>query len=298
MAKSKNKGGRTGSATVVGISLLLFLLGVFAYILATLTTSADTMKEQLVVDILFREEAREVDILKMEKELSAMPHVLAAQYVSKASAKALMMERLGDDSFDILDGANPLRPSIAVNLASDYVNADSAMSFQNKVLSGNEHVIEDVSYDSTQFLELTNTFSWLRLIILTIGAILLFIAMALINNTIRLTVYSKRFTIKTMQLVGAKPSFIRRPFLYNALGQGLLSGIIAVGLLVVFGYFFGQISPGQIDRITANEVQLQKEFKIFALLFGGIILLGIFVSWVSTYFALSKYIWIKTEKLY
>ena len=174
MAKSKNKLGRTGSSTVVGISLLLFLLGVFAYILTTLTASADTMKEQLVVDILFREEAREVDILKMEKELAAMPHVLAAQYVSKDSAKALMMERLGHDSFDILDGANPLRPSIAVNLASDYVNADSAMSFQEKVLSGNEHVIEDVSYDSTQFLELTKTFSWLRFIILTIGGILLF----------------------------------------------------------------------------------------------------------------------------
>jgi len=166
------------------------------------------------------------------------------------------------------------------------------------VLSGNEHVIEDVSYDSTQFIELTNTFSWLRFIILTIGGILLFIAMALINNTIRLSVYSKRFTIKTMQLVGAKPSFIRRPFLLNALGQGLLSGIIAVGLLVAFGYFFGQISPGQIERITASDAQLQKEFQIFAQLFGGIILLGIFVSWISTYFALSKYIWIKTEKLY
>ena len=298
MAKSKNKLGRTGSSTVVGISLLLFLLGVFAYILTTLTTSADTMKEQLVVDILFRKEAREVDILKMEKELAAMPHVLAAQYVSKDSAKALMMERLGHDSFDILDGANPLRPSIAVNLASDYVNADSAMSFQEKVHSGNQHVIEDVSYDSTQFLELTKTFSWLRFIILTIEGILLFMAMALINNTIRLSVYSKRFTIKTMHLGGAKPSFIRRPFLFNALGQGLLSGIIAVGLLVVFGYFFGQISPGQIERITTSEVQLQKEFQIFATLFGGIILLGIFVSWVSTYFALSKYIWIKTEKLY
>ncbi len=200
MAKSKSKLGRTGLSTVVGISLLLFLLGVFAYILTTLTASADAMKEQLVVDILFREEAREVDILKMEKELAAMPHVLTAQYVSKDSAKALMMERLGHDSFDILDGANPLRPSIAVNLASDYVNADSATSFQNTVLSGNEHVIEDVSYDSTQFIELTNTFSWLRFIIFTIGGILLFIAMALINNTIRLirlfqTIYNKNHAI-------------------------------------------------------------------------------------------------------
>ena len=298
MAKNKNKLGRTGTSTVIGISLLLFLLGVFAYILMILTTSADKMKEQLVVDILFREEAREVDILKMEKELAAMPHVLTAQYVSKDSAKALMMERLGHDSFDILDGANPLRPSIAVNLASSYVNVDSADSFKNTVLNGNEHVIEEVSYDQTQFTELSSTFSWLRFVILTIGAILLFIAMALINNTIRLSVYSKRFTIKTMQLVGAKPSFIRRPFLLNAIGQGFLSGVIAVGLLVGFGYLFAEVSPAQIERISSSEVQLQKEFQIFATLFGGIILLGIFVSWVSTYFALSKYIWIKTEKLY
>lgn len=294
----KNKLGSTGTSTVIGISLLLFLLGIFAYVLLLLTDSADKMKEQLVVDILFREEAREVDILKMEKELAAMPYVLTAQYVSKDSAKALMMERLGHDSFDILDGANPLRPSIAVNLTSDYVNADSAESFKTSVLKGNEHVIEEVSYDNTQFAELSTTFSWLRLMILIIAGVLLFIAMALINNTIRLAVYSKRFTIKTMQLVGAKPSFIRRPFLLNAIGQGFLSGVIAIGLLVGFGYVFAEISPGQIERISTSEVQLQKEFQIFALLFSGIVLLGIFVSWISTYLALSKYIWIKTEKLY
>ncbi len=283
---------------MVGISLLLFLLGIFSYILALSTSTAESIKEQLMVDIDFREDAREVDILKMEKELAAKPYVLSAQYVSKDSSKALMMRQMGDETFDILDGSNPIKPSIAVNLSAEYVNVDSAKKFEENIMSGNEHLIEDVYYNEKQFMELSDNFKNIKVFILILAGLLVLITMALINNTIRLAVYSKRFTIKTMQLVGAKPGFIRRPFLLSAIGQGFLSGIIAVLLLIGFGYLLLEINPDWGKSLTRSEAQLQKEFQIFAYLFGGIVLIGMFISWISTYFALSKYIWIKTDKLY
>lgn len=300
MSKNKRHKSSTGTATstVVGISLLLFLLGIFAYVLVLSNGVAQRSKEQLEVDVLFRDLASEADILKMEKELSSRSYVLMAKYVSKDSAKAIMMKLYGDETFDILGGENTMQPSISVQLASDYINVDSARNFKTNLLNGNEYLIEDVSYNESQLSEINTVFTNLKYVVLAIGVLLLFVAMALINNTIRLAVYSKRFTIKTMQLVGAKPSFIRRPFLLNAIGQGFISGVIAVLLMILFGYAFKDFDPGSIARISASEEQLKQELTIFILLFSGIIFLGIFISWVSTFFALSKYIWIRTEKLY
>ena len=290
--------GSTTTSTVIGISLLLFLLGIFAYVLIISNGVAERSKQQLEVDVIFREIASEADILKMEKELSSRPYILNAKYISKDSAKALTMKLMGDETFDILGDDNPMPPSIAVQLSSEYVNADSAKSFKTQLMNGNEYIIEDVAYNESQLLEINNVFTNLKYWVISIGLLLLFVAMALINNTIRLAVYSKRFTIKTMQLVGAKPSFIRRPFLLNSIGQGFISGVIAVCLLILFAYFFKDFDPGAIARISASEDQLHQELIVFIWLFGGIVFLGIFISWISTFFALSKYIWIKTEKLY
>lgn len=300
MTKTKRykRSGATAASTVVGISLLLFLLGLFAYVLVLSNGVAQRSKEQLEVDILFRDVVNEPDILKMEKELSARSYVLTAKYVSKDSAKALMMKLYGDETFDILGGENTMQPSISVQLSSEYINVDSAQKFKENLIKGNEYIIEDIAYNESQLTEINDVFTNLKYVVLGIGILLLLVAMALINNTIRLAVYSQRFIIKTMQLVGAKPSFIRRPFLFKAIGQGFLSGIIAVGLMILCAYLFKEFDPGAIARISASEAQLQKEITIFAFLFGGIILLGIFISWISTFFALSKYIWIKTEKLY
>jgi cell division transport system permease protein len=285
-------------STVLGMSLLLFLLGLLVLAIWGYDNLEKEAKKTAHVDIFFREDAKEVDVLKMEKELSAQEHVRLAKYVSQDSAKALMMQRMGEDAFDILDGANPFRASIAVHLNPEYIHLDSVEHFKQKVISGNEMLIESVDYDKKQFSEISDTFKSLRIIVLVVAFVLLFICIALIYNTIRLAVFSKRFTIRTMQLVGAKTSFIRRPFLWSAIGQGFIAGMIAVILLVLFHFLLVKINPLYVSKIVENEQIFKNEMLNFGMIFGGIIAVGVIISYISTFFALHKYLWIKADKLY
>ncbi len=285
-------------STVLGMSLLLFLLGLLAYVLVITDKAASEIKEQLVVDVYFRDNAREVDVRKLEKELVALPYVISANYVSKDSAKALLMQQQGEDVFEILDGVNPLRQLIAVNLSSEYVNRDSAQAFKERILKGNEYIIDEVFYNQAHFLEIGKSFKKLEFFLLVAAGLLLIISILLINNTIRLAIYSKRFLIRTMQLVGAKSSFIRRPFLLKSLYQGFLAGVIAVLMLLALGYFLVDFNPETIVKATETKEELLKEYKIVGIIFGGMIVSGMLISYLSTFFALNKYLWIKSEKLY
>lgn len=285
-------------STVLGMSLLLFLLGLLGLVGVWWGNFEKEAKKDISVDIFFRDNAREVDVLKMEKELSTEVSVAQAKYVSPDSAKSLMMRNLGEESFDILDGANPLKASINVKFATAYIHLDSVKAFKERVLLGNEVLIESVDYNEKQFMEASGVFADQRLPMLVIAGILLFICVTLIFFTIRLAVFSKRFTIRTMQLVGAKSSFIRRPFLLGAIGQGFTAGIIAIILLMMFGIFLQNIFPSWIVNLTMSEEIFKEQMLIFAMIFSGLILLGIFISFFATYFALNRYIWIKTDKLY
>lgn len=285
-------------STVLGMSLLLFLLGLLAYVLVITDKAANEIKEQLVVDVYFRDNAREVDVRKLEKELVALPYVISANYVSKDSAKALLMQQQGEDVFEILDGVNPLRQLIAVNLSSEYVNRDSAQAFKERILKGNEYIIDEVFYNQAHFLEIGKSFKKLEFFLLVAAGLLLIISILLINNTIRLAIYSKRFLIRTMQLVGAKSSFIRRPFLLKSLYQGFLAGVIGVLMLLALGYFLMDFNPETIVKATETKEELLKEYKIVGTIFGGMIIGGMLISYLSTFFALNKYLWIKSEKLY
>jgi len=296
--KRVKKQRTTAFSTILGMSLLLFLIGIFAYIFIVSTGVSRRLKEQLQVDVFFREDVKEVDILKMSKEIASRTYVVSAQYVSKDSAKSLLLKELGKESFEVIEGVNPIHPSIAVNLSADYINPDSADSFKKSILSGNEHLIEEVYYSESQFAEISDAFGKFKYLIFILGVLLLLVAIALINNTIRLAVYAKRFTIKTMQLVGAKPGFIRRPFMIEALGQGFISGVIAVLLLLGCGYWFAGFDPGYIQRLSASEEVLNQQFFQYTILFISIVVLGVLISWFSTFIALSKYIWIKPEKLF
>ncbi|MBG14747.1 MAG: hypothetical protein CL853_00165 [Crocinitomicaceae bacterium] len=299
MKKSRHsKNNFTELSTIFGITLLLVLLGVFAYFMLSANEKAKDIKEQLSVDVLFHEEVAISEVLQIEKALSLKPYVKRAQFISKDSAKALMMKHVGGDAFDILDGANPIPPSIHVNLSSDYVNPDSAAVFSSRLLKGNEHLISEVSYSEAQFLEIGTVFKNFELILLIIAAILLFISVILINITIRLAVYSKRFTIRTMQLVGAKSSFIRRPFLFKAILNGFTSGLLAIIILVVLWKIFSNFNPDVVAQMSESEEILRQQLLNFGFIFGGILISGIFISLFSTFFALNRYIWVKSEKLY
>ena len=286
-------------STIFGMTLLLTLFGVFVYFMWTANKKSAEIKEQLRMDILFHETVDESIVRMMEKKLKSMDGIVKkALYVSKEDAQKLMLKHVGKDAFEILDGVNPLPSSIHVNLSSSYVNPDSAANFAAQITKGNEHIISEVAYNESQFLEIGTVFKNFELIMLFIAGVLLIIAILLIYNTIRLAVFSKRFMIRTMQLVGAKSFFIRRPFILKAFYQGLISAILAVLFLLSLWYSFTIINPNIISELSTDKFLLNNEILEFSVIAIGILITGILISVVSTYFALNKFIWVKSEKLY
>ena len=297
--KSHKSNSLAEISTIFGMTLLLTLFGVFVYFMWTANKKSSEIKEQLSLDILFHESVDESIVRMMEKKLISMEGIVKkALFVSKDDAQKIMLKHVGKDAFEILDGVNPLPSSIHVNLSADYVNPDSASSFASKVLKGNEHIISEVSYNESQFLEIGTVFKNFEFIMLFISAVLLVIAILLIYNTIRLAVFSKRFMIRTMQLVGAKSYFIRKPFIVRAFYQGLISSTLAVIFLLSLWYSFTYINPNIITELSSDNTALNQEIFDFSLLASGILLSGILISIISTYFALNKFIWVKSEKLY
>ena len=296
--KSYAKNNFTELSTIFGITLLLVLLGVFSHFMLNANEKAKEIKEQLSVDILFHDGVTVSEVLQIEKKLSLKSYVKKAQFISKDSAKSLMMKHVGTDAFDILDGANPIPSSIHVNLSSDYVNPDSAAVFAARLLKGNEHLISEVSYSEAQFLEIGSIFKNFELILILIAATLLIISVILINITIRLAVYSERFSIRTMQLVGAKSSFIRKPFLVKSLLNGFISGILAIIILILLWKVFSNFNPEVVVQMSGSEAILKDQLFNIGIVFSTILFGGISISFFSTFFALNKYIWIKSEKLY
>ena len=286
-------------STIFGMTLLLTLFGVFVYFMWTANKKSAEIKEQLSMDILFHETVDESIVRMIEKKLKSMDGIVKkALYVSKEDAQKLMLKHVGKDAFEILDGVNPLPSSIHVNLSFSYVNQDSAANFAAQITKGNEHIISEVAYNESQFLEIGTVFKNFELIMLFIAGVLLIIAILLIYNTIRLAVFSKRFMIRTMQLVGAKSFFIRRPFILKAFYQGLISAILAVLFLLSLWYSFTIINPNIISELSTDKFLLNNEILEFSVIAIGILITGILISVVSTYFALNKFIWVKSEKLY
>ena len=299
MSKSHKSNSLAEISTIFGMTLLLTLFGVFVYFMLTANKKSAEIKEQLSVDILFHENVDESTVKMMEKKLKSMEGVVKnALYVSKEDAQKLMMKHVGQDAFEILDGVNPLPSSIHVNLTSSYVNPDSAHNFSSLIYKGNEHIISEVAYNESQFLEIGNVFKNFELIMIFIASVLLVIAILLIYNTIRLAVFSKRFMIRTMQLVGAKSYFIRRPFIFRAFYHGMISGILAILFLVSLWYSFTYINPSIITSLSSSKAELNREILDFIKVAFGILTTGILVSVISTYFALNKFIWVKSEKLH
>ena len=299
MSKTHKSNSLAEISTIFGMTLLLTLFGVFVYFMVTANKKSAEIKEQLSMDILFHENIDETTVKMMEKKLKSMTGVVkSALYVSKEDAQKLMLKHVGEDAFEILDGVNPLPSSIHVNLTSDYVNPDSANNFSYLISKGNEHIISEVAFNESQFLEIGNVFKNFELIMIFIASVLLIIAILLIYNTIRLAVFSKRFMIRTMQLVGAKSYFIRRPFIYRAFYQGFISGLLAILFLVSLWYSFTYINPSIIISLSSESVELNKEVIHFVSIAAGILIVGVLVSVISTYFALNKFIWVKSEKLY
>lgn len=290
-------------STTLSITLVLFMLCVFGWLSINLDNFSKKAKEEIQVDIFFNSSSSDIETKKLEKVISLDERVKAVRYVTKEEA-IKSLEDVGEKAVEIL-GFIPINASLEVFLKSDFANLESVKSFENDILKNHSDVIEDVSYSEAQFVTVNEGIAKVNYFILMLVVILLVITIVLINNTIRLSIYSKRFIIRTMQLVGARGSFIRKPYLLEALYQGIASSILAIILFFSLGIVIMQLMPDFFVSSATKSLSdvldqtfLLKEYKNSLILFGSIFVIGIAISYLTTYFALIKYLRIKSEKLY
>jgi cell division transport system permease protein len=262
------------------------MLGLLGMVVLHAKKISDYVKENIGFSIMIKEGVKESSIFTLKKKLDTEAYVKSTEYITRERAAEEFSKELGEDFVGFL-GYNPLLPSIDLRLKADYANPDSVRRIEKMLMELPE--VKEVDYHRPLVDEINKNVSKISLVILGVSLILLFIAVALINNTIRLSVYAKRFLIRSMQLVGATQGFIRHPFIRKGILQGFLSGILAIGMLMVVMFFTLQEIPELVEI---------EDLWLFGVLFAIVLVIGMTISWMSTYFAVRKYLRMKTDNLY
>lgn len=290
--KYNQRGLRTSYvSTVIGISLVLFMIGLVLGGVLALDSVQTQAKENLQGDLFFKAELNEADIKQIEQELKTWPEFKEVYFVSPERAME-EFSGLNEDTKEIeeiFEGENLFPPNIGYKPKAEFANKAGMEQIKSKLLKAYPEEIDEVNYDEASVETVNLGFRQFALLILMVAVLLIIVAVAMINNTIRLALYSKRFTIKTMQLVGATSRFIRRPFLLQSILQGVISAVIGMALLMTLFY--------ALDNIL-KTIEITFEFNTFLILFLSILGLGIVISWISTWFALNKYLRMKLDDLY
>ena len=284
--KLKNSLFSSYFTTTLSISMILFLFGLLGLLLINAQRLSDFMKENIGVTLILKDGAKEVDVMKLQKTLEATDFIKSTKFVDKESAAVELKRELGEDFVDFL-GYNPLLSSIDVTVYAAYANPDSLSRLEKKLLSHPE--IQEVYYQRNLVKQLNSNVKKISFILLALSLLMFIIFAALINNTIRLSIYSKRFLINTMQLVGATRSFIRRPFIVKSAVHGIYGGLIACFMFLALFFSYQNELKSFID--FQNPTSL-------ALLGGGIFLMGIFMTLISTYLAVNKFLRMKFDQLF
>lgn len=271
---------------IVSISLVLFLLGLLGFVIINARELSNYFRESLSFSVMLDEDAKEADIRMLQKDLDAKHFVKSTEYISKDQAAENLKEDLGEDFLSFM-GYNPLLASIDVYLLADYTHPDSVLNIERYLMDYD--VVNEV-YFQESFLHLINeNVRKISAFLLIFSGLLLFISLTIINNTIRISVYSKRFLIRTMQLVGATRSFIRKPFLVRSVLHGIIAALFSVVLLMTILFF--------VEQEFYLLFTLQ-DIGLLLYLFGAIIIIGILINLVSTFFSVNKYLGISEDKLY
>jgi cell division transport system permease protein len=273
-------------STTLSISLVLFLFGLLGILLINTNRLTNYVMENLGVTLILRDNTREVDVLKLQKNLEATSFIKSTRFVDKQTAAEELKKELGEDFVDFL-GYNPLLSSMDVKIHAEYANPDSMAILETKLLKYPE--VQEVYYQRNLVKQLNANVQKLSLIILVLSVLMFTIFIALINNTIRLSIYSKRYLINSMQLVGATRSFIRFPFIVKSVLHGIYGAIIAciILLMIFFSY--------QLELKDFIDFQ---DSASLAILVGGIFAFGIVMTALSTYFAVNKFLRMKVDQLY
>ena len=280
----------TGSyiVSLMSVMLVLFLLGLFAILMMHAGRLSAHIMENLGFEIVMNGDTKEANILRLQKELDAMPGVKSTEYITKDEAISRLSEDLGEDFLQWLGNEeNPLLPSIDVRFNAAYANNDSISTIESQIAQNPD--VKEIYYQKSLIDLINRNVRRIAIGLLAMSVILLVIAIILIRNTIRLSVYSKRLLIRSMQLVGATRSFIRRPFVGRSVLQGLIAALIAVGLLAAIMYGLTKHLP---------ELALIQSQPVIIGIYATLIVLGIFLSATSTFFALNKYLNADIDKIY
>ena len=272
--------------SIISISLVLLLLGLVGLLLINGSNIKRQVMESIGFNVILKENVKEADIYQLQKILDARDYILSTEYITKEEAALETEQMLGEDFISFL-GYNPLPPSIRVRLHQPWANPDSVMMIEQDLVQYNS--IEEVYYKKSLLYAVYENIRQITLVILGFSVLLTLISVTLINNTIRLSVYSKRFIINTMQLIGATRRIIRRPFLLRGAASGFTGSLIALALLFGLIYLLQDEFEGVISF---------KDYDLLAILALGVILTGVVINWISTFFAVNKYLNIKTDKLY
>ncbi|MET7029873.1 cell division protein FtsX [Sediminicola luteus] len=273
-------------SVVLSIGLVLFLLGILGLLVLNTKKMGDHFKEQISISVFLKDSAKPVEVDQLQKSLALAEYTRSATYVSKEEAAEQHSEEIGENFIEFL-GYNPLKNSIDVKLKADFVSTEQIEDIASNLAS--KGYVDEVSYDQPLITLLNENVKRISFWILVASAIFTFIAVLLINSSIRLSIYSKRFIIKTMQMVGATKKFIRRPFIYTNIKLGMLGAFLALLALGGTLYYVNDQFP---------ELNLMDDPLVLGLLFVGVFLLGVLISVLSTFFATQRFLNLRTDDLY
>lgn len=282
---TSKKSGQSYIYSIISITLVLTMFGILSSVLLFSNKISNYIKENVEISLILKDNLNEVDVLQFQKKLDLQPYILKSDYVSKQDAAQILQDEFGED-LEIL-GYNPLYSSINIHLKAAYANPDSMINIENSLQNHIE--VQEVHYFRGLIDILSKNIRNISIVLSSILLILLFITITLIDNTIKLSMYSNRFLIKSMQLVGATRWFIIRPFILRGFLNGILSGLLGVCILLGLAYY------------AQNYVSLlfkQQDILEFSILFAGLIIAGALISGLSTFFAVHKYLRMKLDDLY
>lgn len=273
-------------STVISISLVLLLVGVAGLLVANAKSVSDYFKENMQISVLMKQEVGEDEVMEYVSELDAMPFIKSTKLISREQGTREMADLLGEDFLDVFETA-PIPVSVDVTLKADYVSSDSIKVVKGEI--GKSALVDEVVYQQSLVDRLNTNLGKISAVLGVFIVLLLFISFVLINNTVRLNVFSRRFTIHTMRLVGATKSFIRAPFLVQAVFQGLFSALLATLMLVGILFF-----------VKSEFEQLFEVFRpdLLLIVIGVVILAGVVICTVSTALVVGRLVSLSKDELY
>ena len=273
-------------SVIASIALVLFLLGLLGLVLFHTKNISNHFKEKYAINIFIKNNTKETAINKLKKWLENKDYTKTIKFVSKKQALEIYKNEVGEDFMEFL-GENPLKSSIDLFLKADYLSTDKIKSIKTAILKNN--IVDEITYDKNLVSLLNKSVKKISFWLLVFSALLSMIAIVLINSYLRLAIYSKRFIIKTMQMVGATKRFIRKPFLIRSVKLGMTGAIVAIIALIILLYYLNNQYP---------DLGFIEDKKSLGLLFLGVFVVGIVITWLSTFFATNRFLNLTTDELY